>query len=168
MFCILHKDTTYINPTKNKVSMGSPPPQNYPLNHKEDTLQQIILHGQTIHSGYTPWEALWHNKYLEGGYMIQCQDLTCSDGMKLPQCSMKLRFSFSDLCCEKWTISDPKNKSFNAKILSCLLSQYDFKWPGWSQVFTEANEIKGFQFLPAVLTHTASHLEIQGKAVFTF
>ncbi len=66
----------------------------------------------------------------------------------------------------------PLIENTNLKNLSSLLSQYDFKWPAWPQVFTEGKEIKGFLFLPTVLAHTASHLEtlfkVQGKGEFTF
>ena len=107
---------------------------------------------QNIQCGYTPWEALDIINTFMAATRFNVRTWLVQTAWSCPSalhCS-------SDLCCEKWTISDPKDKSPNLQ--TTLLPTKSIRL-GQSQVFTEVNERKGFQFLPTVLTHTASHQE---------
>lgn len=64
-------------------------------------------------------------------------------------------YLFRDLWCKEWT----QHISQNLGNLSSLLSQHDFKWPGFVTGTYRSKWKKLVQFLPTVLAHTASHLE---------
>lgn len=154
LYCIVHKRTTNINHTENQTTNGlhKTAQKNIKWQRRQSPAHNPVWtkHPVWIHTLRGPW----HNKYLYGCYMFQCQDLTCSDSMKLPLQCILLILKPSLLREMKKSLIQNTNHIISKNKHSSLLSQYDFKWPGWSQVFTEVNDRNRF----LVLTHcSCSH-----------
>ena len=102
LYCVIHKGKTINNPLlQTRLLMGSSQLQNESKEYRSQRSLSLAQHpAWLVHTLRGPW----HNKYLYGCYTFQCQDLTCSDGMKLLQCISRFHRLLSS---EKWTISDP-------------------------------------------------------------